>query len=93
MEQILLGPEPFLTNHPFAWVLSGQKHVMDVHDYARPKPWQHLQEKISHISANLDDVRGINKQNVPIAELFEKFERDILNRLLHQLQQTGKSTP
>ena len=71
------------------WEIVREVDVVKVNPHAGCKPWQHFQDEEVHVAAGLHRVRGIDEQQIALAQALELRYRDVLHRLGDDLQPHG----
>jgi len=84
LQHVLLVPEVVMVHHDRSWIRGRQVDVVDVDEDSWLKPGQDFQVLVLHVAPHLQDVAGIDEQNVVGFKLAEFVQRNVLNLLFHE---------
>jgi hypothetical protein len=90
LKEILLRPGTPLVDYHMPWILVGQKYVMEVKKDASRQTRQDVQDDPIDVTARLDGVRRIHKQDIARLEIREMPQRDILRAKRDDISRAGE---
>jgi hypothetical protein len=73
-QEILFIPKPVPSHDPLGWILSWQEDFVEVNKNTCGQGWQHVEQKVAKIVAELGDVGGVYEKNISRSEVIVPIE-------------------